>query len=103
MLKLLAIDVSRVDDTLRAYYFITLYEMMLRTSTCEKLQSRLTTLVETYHCQVIFDEVPLNIEECLSPITGKIGMLGGRLALNNMIGEYAARLPTRQEMIARFT
>ena len=48
-----------------------------------------------------FAEVPIHIDDALQPITGNMGVKGGRQALNDLIGHYAAAPPTRAQVIAQ--
>lgn len=105
MTELLAIDLSELEGTLRGFYLLTLRQMLYRGQSLQKrLEGVLDKLIDKYQYQDIFKAVPLSIqtlEECMTPITGRMGRLGGKSALNTMIGEYAARSPTRAEVVAR--
>jgi len=102
MTKFLGVDLSELEDTLRGFYLLTLRQMLQRIPLLtDKLQPLFAQLIEAYQCQDIFEAVPLDVTQALHPITGGIGLRGGKSALNNMIGEYAARSPTRAEVVNR--
>jgi hypothetical protein len=56
---------------------------------------------EQYECRHVFRAVPLNCNDVLDVVTGRLGSKGGKEALNTLIGEYAARPVTRSEVIER--
>lgn len=94
-------DLVGLDDTLCSFYLMTLSEMLRCAPSYEWLKPLLHEQIDVYHYGDVFKPVTFNLVEPLRPITGLIGLHGGKSALNTMIEEYAARSPTRAEMISR--
>jgi len=94
-------DLTELDDTLSGFYLMTLSEMLRCAPSYEWLKPLLHEQIDIMQYGDVFKFVTFNLVEPLHPITGSIGLQGGKSALNTMIEEYAARSPTRAEMISR--
>lgn len=94
--QLWKVDVSHMPEIGRKFY---LWSMIELGSLCPCNAD--VDNIAIFGCRQTFVEVPVDASDALQPVTGNIGNSGGRLALNRLIGEYAARSPTRQEVITR--
>lgn len=101
---LLQVDLTEMIPIGRCFYLWSLWDILADVPPVparDKMFAQLQALVDTYGCINIFTEVPLVITHGLSPVVNKLGQLGGRQAISELIGEYAARPPTRTEVLQR--
>ena len=102
MSKLCEVDLADMTHIARCFYLWSLYDLeesIIRA----QYDTDVYYLIQKWNCSLILDGIPIDVTDALRPITGNMGRCGGQSALNRLIGEYAARAPTRVDVIERLS
>lgn len=101
---LLRADLTAMVPNGRCFYLWSLWEIlgtMPPVPTRDTLFAELQALTDTCGCGAAFAAIPVDATQGLSPLVGQMGIVGGKTALIELINQYAARPPTRAEVMQR--
>ncbi len=102
--SLLQVDLTPIVHIGQCLWLWSIWEILIEISVMEASPALFDTLqaaIDKYGCSDTLTTVPIHLDRDMLPLLDQLALIGGGLGVADLIGQYAARPPTRAEVIQR--